>query len=152
MRHRPVSLQGPPPPPNCELNENTTRAAWMKRNNEMLSAAANNIDPSSPLCSPAMGFSEISFSENVRRAMLEGALQKAKDAVYADQTKDFEYAMRAYGDSCALLGQVMTRTQHGSEEWRSMEAIVGINAISMMSTAVMLTSRGTAELLHQETS
>ena len=61
---------------------------------------------------------------NIRRAMLEGALHKANDAVHADQIQDFEYAMRAYGDSCAMLARVMERTEQGNQEWRCMDAIV----------------------------
>lgn len=64
----------------------------------------------------------------VTRAMLEGALHKANDAVYADRMQDWDYAMQSYGDSCALLGRCMERTSQTDEEgalhWRIMEGIV----------------------------
>lgn len=62
--------------------------------------------------------------ESIRRAILEGALHKAKDAVHADQIHDFEYALQAYTDSCAMLARVMDRTEKGDAEWLSMDSIV----------------------------
>ena len=66
----------------------------------------------------------IADPESIRRAMLEGALHKANDAVHADNIGDFHYAMQAYGDSCAMLSKVMDRTEHCSEQWRWMDSIV----------------------------
>ena len=64
----------------------------------------------------------------ITRAILEGALHKANDAVYADGQHDWEYAMQSYADSCALLGRCMERTDQRDEEgalhWRIMEGIV----------------------------
>ena len=64
----------------------------------------------------------------ITRAMLEGALHKANDAVYADGQQDWDYAMQSYADSCALLGRCMDRTdqtdEEGSLHWRIMEGIV----------------------------
>ena len=62
--------------------------------------------------------------DSIRRAMLEGALHKANDAVHADQIQDFNYALQAYADSCAMLAKVMEKTEPGCEQWRCMESIV----------------------------
>ena len=62
--------------------------------------------------------------DSIRRAMLEGALHKAKDAVHADNTRDYQYAVKAYGDACAMLARVMERSEKGSPDWVSMEGIV----------------------------
>jgi len=62
--------------------------------------------------------------EPIKRAMLEGALRKANDAVHADQIADYDYAILAYGDSCALLAQVMARTSEGCEDWKRLDGIV----------------------------
>lgn len=41
------------------------------------------------------------------RSILAETLHKANDAVIFDYEQNFAYAIQAYGDSCALLGQVM---------------------------------------------
>ena len=67
----------------------------------------------------------------ITRAMLEGALHKANDAVHADRMQDWDYAMQSYGDSCALLGRCMERTNQTDEEgalhWQIMDGIVSIH-------------------------
>ena len=62
--------------------------------------------------------------EAVTRALLSGALQKANDAVHADEIQDWEYAVNAYVASCELLGQVIGRIEIGSEDWNKINAIV----------------------------
>ena len=66
----------------------------------------------------------------ITRAMLEGALHKANDAVHADGQQDWDYAMQSYADSCRMLDRCMDRTDQRDEEgalhWRIMEEIVGL--------------------------
>ena len=62
--------------------------------------------------------------EAVTRALLSGALQKANDAVHADEIQDWEYAINAYIASCELLGQVIGRIEVGSDDWNKINAIV----------------------------
>ncbi|KAA6413042.1 MAG: hypothetical protein FRX48_02785 [Lasallia pustulata] len=57
-----------------------------------------------------------------QKAMLSKALQKAKHAVLLDNAQNFEGAMDAYGDACALLQQVMMRSS-GDDDRRKLEAI-----------------------------
>ena len=59
-----------------------------------------------------------------QKAMLSKALQKANHAVLLDNAQNFEGAMAAYGDACALLQQVMIRSS-GSDDRRKLEAVVG---------------------------
>ena len=42
------------------------------------------------------------------KSVLEEALHKARDAVYFDYQQKFQDAIRAYGQSCTLLRQVMS--------------------------------------------
>ena len=58
-----------------------------------------------------------------QKAMLSKALQKANHAVLLDNAQNFEGAMDAYGDACALLQQVMRRSS-GDDDRRKLEAIV----------------------------
>lgn len=58
-----------------------------------------------------------------QKAMLSKALQKAKHAVLLDNAQNFEGAMDAYGDACALLKQVMARSST-DEDRRKLEAVV----------------------------
>lgn len=58
-----------------------------------------------------------------QKAMLSKALQKANHAVLLDNAQNFEGAMDAYGDACALLQQVMMRSS-GDDDRRKLEAIV----------------------------
>lgn len=58
-----------------------------------------------------------------QKAMLSKALQKAKHAVLLDNAQNFEGAMVAYGDACALLKQVMARSST-DEDRRKLEAVV----------------------------
>ena len=55
--------------------------------------------------------------------MLSKALQKANTAVLLDNAQNFEGAMQAYSEACALLQQVMGRSS-GDEDRRKLEAIV----------------------------
>ena len=61
--------------------------------------------------------------------MLSKALQKANTAVLLDNAQNFEGAMQAYSEACALLQQVMHRSS-GDEDKRKLEAIVNLHAIS----------------------
>lgn len=58
-----------------------------------------------------------------QKAMLSKALQKAHTAVLLDNAQNFEGAMDAYRDACALLRQVMQRSS-GEEDKKKLEAIV----------------------------
>ena len=60
-----------------------------------------------------------------QKAMLSKALQKANTAVLLDNAQNFEGAMQAYSEACALLQQVMLRSS-GDEDKRKLEAIVGL--------------------------
>ena len=64
-----------------------------------------------------------------QKAMLSKALQKANTAVLLDNAQNFEGAMQAYSEACALLQQVMHRSS-GDEDKRKLEAIVNLHAIS----------------------
>ena len=55
--------------------------------------------------------------------MLSKALQKANHAVLLDNAQNFEGAVDAYADACALLQQVMQRSS-GDEDRRKLEAVV----------------------------
>ena len=58
-----------------------------------------------------------------QKAMLSKALAKAKHAVLLDNAQNFEGAMVAYGDACALLQQVMNRSS-GEDDRKKLEAVV----------------------------
>lgn len=58
-----------------------------------------------------------------QKAMLSKALQKANHAVLLDNAQNFEGAVDAYADACALLQQVMTRSS-GDDDRRKLEAVV----------------------------
>jgi hypothetical protein len=58
-----------------------------------------------------------------QKAMLSKALQKANTAVLLDNAQNFEGAMQAYSEACALLQQVMQRSS-GDDDKRKLEAIV----------------------------
>ena len=58
-----------------------------------------------------------------QKAMLSKALQKANHAVLLDNAQNFEGAMGAYADACALLQQVMQRSS-GDEDRKKLEAVV----------------------------
>ena len=58
-----------------------------------------------------------------RRVILSEALNRAKNAVFFDDRGLHADAIRAYGDSCALLAQVM-RKPLDSEQREQVEAIV----------------------------
>lgn len=60
-----------------------------------------------------------------QKAMLSKALQKANHAVLLDNAQNFEGAMDAYADACALLQQVMTRSS-GEDDRRKLEAVVSL--------------------------
>ncbi|KAL8823410.1 MAG: hypothetical protein Q9191_005880 [Dirinaria sp. TL-2023a] len=57
-----------------------------------------------------------------QKAMLSKALQKANHAVQLDNAQNFEGAMEAYADACALLQQVMMRSS-GDDDRRKLEAV-----------------------------
>ncbi|KAI4170859.1 MAG: hypothetical protein LQ343_004623 [Gyalolechia ehrenbergii] len=57
-----------------------------------------------------------------QKAMLSKALQKAKHAVLLDNAQNFEGAMDAYGDACALLQSVMQRSS-GDEYRMKLESV-----------------------------
>lgn len=57
-----------------------------------------------------------------QKAMLSKALQKANHAVLLDNAQNFEGAMEAYGDACALLQQVMERSST-DEDRRKLEDV-----------------------------
>ncbi|TVY20281.1 hypothetical protein LARI1_G000784 [Lachnellula arida] len=61
-----------------------------------------------------------------QKAMLSKALQKANTAVLLDNAQNFEGAMHAYSEACALLQQVMARSS-GDEDRRKLEAIMQRN-------------------------
>lgn len=58
-----------------------------------------------------------------QKAMLSKALQKAHHAVTLDQHSNFEGAMHAYRDACALLQKVMIRSS-GIEDRQKLDAVV----------------------------
>ena len=60
-----------------------------------------------------------------KKTILSEALHKAKNAVFFDDRGYHADAIRAYGDSCALLGQVMRKPLE-SEDREKIEAIVSI--------------------------
>ncbi|KAL8688800.1 MAG: hypothetical protein Q9218_005378 [Villophora microphyllina] len=57
-----------------------------------------------------------------QKAMLSKALQKANHAVLLDNAQNFEGAMDAYADACALLQKVMLRSS-GDEDRRKLESV-----------------------------
>ncbi|KAL8794682.1 MAG: hypothetical protein Q9195_002757 [Heterodermia aff. obscurata] len=57
-----------------------------------------------------------------QKAMLSKALQKANHAVLLDNAQNFEGAMGAYADACALLQQVMQRSS-GDDDRKKLEAV-----------------------------
>ena len=58
-----------------------------------------------------------------QKAMLSKALQKANHAVLLDNAQNFEGAMDAYSDACALLQRVMLRSS-GDEDRKKLESVV----------------------------
>jgi hypothetical protein len=58
--------------------------------------------------------------------MLSKALQKANAAVLLDNAQNFEGAMEAYDQACALLQQVMVRSS-GDDDRKKLEAIVSLS-------------------------
>lgn len=60
-----------------------------------------------------------------QKAMLSKALQKANHAVLLDNAQNFEGAVGAYADACALLQQVMQRSS-GDEDRKKLEAVVSV--------------------------
>lgn len=64
-----------------------------------------------------------------QKAMLSKALQKAHTAVLLDNAQNFEGAMEAYRDACALLQQVMTKSS-GEDDRKKLEAIVSTLSLS----------------------
>lgn len=68
-----------------------------------------------------------------KREILSEALHKANNAVFFDDRGNYLDAIRAYGDSCALLGQVM-RTTLENVDREKVEAIVSPGPGENMST------------------
>lgn len=60
-----------------------------------------------------------------QKAMLSKALQKANHAVLLDNAQNFEGAMDAYADACALLQRVMLRSS-GDDDRRKLESVVSL--------------------------
>ena len=60
-----------------------------------------------------------------QKAMLSKALQKANHAVLLDNAQNYEGAMDAYREACALLQQVMLRSS-GDDDRRKLDAVVSI--------------------------
>lgn len=79
-----------------------------------------------------------------QKAMLSKALQKANTAVLLDNAQNFEGAMQAYSEACALLQQVMLRSS-GDDDRRKLEAIVSVVFCEKGPTANFL-----AKYLHQQ--
>lgn len=73
--------------------------------------------------SAASGSSDRTSKQPSQKAMLSKALQKANTAVLLDNAQNFEGAMQAYTEACALLQQVMQRSS-GDDDRRKLEAIV----------------------------
>ena len=73
-----------------------------------------------------------------RRFLLEEALHKAKDAVFFDNHQHYEDAIIKYGNSCALLGQVM-RTHLEDDDKRKIEAIVSVSVCNNSARGYWLT-------------
>ena len=66
-----------------------------------------------------------------RRFLLEEALHKANNAVFFDNRRNWQDALRAYGESVGLLNQVM-RMPVEDEDRRRLDAIVSIRAAFAM--------------------
>ena len=64
-----------------------------------------------------------SSTHDSKTLILSEALHKAKNAVFFDDRGFYADAIRAYGDSCALLGKVMGKRLE-SEDREKVEAIV----------------------------
>lgn len=64
-----------------------------------------------------------------QKAMLSKALQKAHHAVTLDQHSNYEGAMHAYQEACALLQKVMIRSS-GVEDRMKLDAVVSVVAYS----------------------
>lgn len=74
-----------------------------------------------------------------QKAMLSKALQKANTAVLLDNAQNFEGAIEAYSEACALLQQVMSRSS-GDEDKRKLEAIVSYPKRGRLSWTLILTA------------
>ncbi|KAE8454038.1 hypothetical protein EG329_007814 [Mollisiaceae sp. DMI_Dod_QoI] len=72
--------------------------------------------------SAGTGSSSKSSKQPSQKAMLSKALQKANTAVLLDNAQNFEGAMQAYSEACALLQQVMLRSSTDDDK-RKLEAI-----------------------------
>ncbi len=66
--------------------------------------------------------------QHSQKAMLSKALEKANTAVLLDNAQNYEGAMQAYSEACALLQQVMLRSS-GDEDKRKLEAIVSLRVL-----------------------
>lgn len=62
-------------------------------------------------------------THDTRKLILKEALHKAENAVFFDDRGNHADAIRAYGDSCALLGQAMRKPLE-SVDLVKVEAIV----------------------------
>ncbi|KZF26067.1 hypothetical protein L228DRAFT_257563 [Xylona heveae TC161] len=85
----------------------------------------NYHDRSTPSISPAKsrnGDRPRAAKPPSQKLMLSKALQKANTAVLLDNAQNFEGAIDAYRDACALLGQVMLKSS-GEEDRQKLEAI-----------------------------
>lgn len=65
----------------------------------------------------------MSRNGDLRREILWEALHMANNAVFFDNRGNYKDAIRAYGDACAFLGQVL-RTSLKDTDRNKVEAIV----------------------------
>lgn len=71
--------------------------------------------------------------QDSRKGLLKEALHKAKNAVFFDDRGNYADAIRAYGGSCALLGQVMKKPLESGDR-KTVEAIVRIRLLEKRNT------------------
>lgn len=126
-----LSIATSSPAPYYGINNTRTQHCSGKEDPSLLPASAP--EPKSSVFSPtdsvkARGSPKAKTREHrspSQKAMLSSALQKANTAVTLDNAENYEGAMVAYGDACALLEQVMRRAG-GEEDRRKLQAIVSL--------------------------
>ena len=82
-----------------------------------------------------------------QKAMLSKALQKAHHAVTLDQHSNFEGAMHAYQDACALLQKVMIRSS-GIEDRQKLDAVVSYGRLFMKAESLANIRRSAIHMKH----
>ena len=121
-------------PNSSELPGNENRNNSRERRQSRKRHSRNRAEESTKSSTGTEGESSASSSRRSHRrdsrrgtpsqkAMLSKALAKAKHAVLLDNAQNFEGAMSAYGDACALLQQVMNRSS-GEDDRKKLEAVV----------------------------